>query len=231
VADAGVFLARLTRIDPQALVRLRAAAGGRTALWARLPWSVLVTRTVVGAGPDDATVSAAALLTALNAGDGELPSRRDPEWRVPLPPSAGRVVEALPVTDVRRLATAAAGTVRAAATHGVRGRAVGQRLLRDALLDHVAVVVTGTPAADHGCARVEVPQRLVQAVARMGFLGTIAGAGAGAGDGADNKRESGDIVQVRLVGPWVGLSAPYGVAWWRSVDNLTLSPGRTHTNG
>ncbi|HEY7272796.1 MAG TPA: hypothetical protein VH502_08685, partial [Actinoplanes sp.] len=49
VADAGAFLARLTRLDPAALVRLR-AAGARTALWARLPWNVLVTREVANDG-------------------------------------------------------------------------------------------------------------------------------------------------------------------------------------
>ena len=43
VADAGAFLARLTRLDPGAPVRLRGASG-RTALWAHLPWDVLASR-------------------------------------------------------------------------------------------------------------------------------------------------------------------------------------------
>ncbi|MER6593311.1 hypothetical protein ABT214_15950, partial [Micromonospora purpureochromogenes] len=54
VADAGAFLARLVRFDPATVVRLRPVAGaGRTALWARLPWDVLVVRTVAGVGPGD----------------------------------------------------------------------------------------------------------------------------------------------------------------------------------
>ncbi|MDG4829104.1 hypothetical protein O7627_07270 [Solwaraspora sp. WMMD1047] len=214
IADAGAFLARLTRLDPGALVRLRSdpVAGGRAGLWARLPWSVLVTRGVAGAGPDDATVSAAELLAELDRGGPALPARRDAQWRWPLPPATGRVVETMPGADLRDVAAAAAGTLRSAESGGVGGRAVGQRALRDALLDHVAVVVTASDS------RVEVTQRLVQAVVRMGFLGRSAGA------------ES-DGVQVRVAGRWTGLSGPFGTAWSRSVDSLMLSPVQDQPNG
>ncbi|WFE41892.1 hypothetical protein [Micromonospora sp. WMMD998] len=210
VADAGAFLARLVRLDPAALVRLRPVPDtGRTALWARLPWGVLVVRTVPGDAPGDATVAAGELLAELSAGGPTLPRRRDDGWRWPLPPPASRPVEVLPGAELLRIADAAAGTLREAVTHGVAGRAVGQRVLRDALLDHVAVVVTpdeepGTP--------VEVSQRLVQGVVRMGFVG--------AGD-----------VQVRTVGRWVGLIGPYGAAWSRTVADLALTPTRAHPNG
>ncbi|GGS04306.1 hypothetical protein GCM10010169_56300 [Micromonospora fulviviridis] len=210
VADAGAFLARLVRLDPAVLVRLRPVPGaGRTALWARLPWDVLVVRTVPGTAPGDATVAAAELLAELSAGGDALPPRRDAGWRWPLPPVASRAVEALPGAEVRRIAAAAAGTLREASTHGVAGRAVGQRALRDALLDHVAVVVTPDDAPD---APVEVPQRLVQGLVRMGFLG--------AGD-----------VQVRTAGRWVGLVGPYGAAWSRKVADLAVTPTRGHPNG
>ena len=86
---------------------------------------------------------------------------------------------------------------------------MGQRVLRDALLDHVAVVVTPDDAPD---APVEVPQRLVQGLVRMGFLG--------AGD-----------VQVRVAGRWVGLVGPYGAAWSRKAAELALTPTRGHPNG
>ncbi|MFE9205067.1 hypothetical protein [Micromonospora sp. NPDC007230] len=210
VADAGAFLARLVRLDPATLVRLRPVPGvGRTALWARLPWGVLVVRTVTGTAPGDVTVAAGELLAELSAGGAALPRRRDDGWRWPLPPPASRAVEALPAEDVRRIAAAAAGTLREAATHGVAGRAVGQRALRDALLDHVAVVVTPDDAPD---APVEVPQRLVQGLVRMGFVGT------------------GDI-RVRVAGRWVGLVGPYGAAWSRKVAELSLTPTITHPNG
>lgn len=223
VADAGAFLARLVRLDPDAPVRLRRAVGGpapgladvgaaRTALWGRLPWGVLVTREVAGAGPADATVPAAGLLASLAAGDAGLPPRCDPRWQWSLPTGPGRVVEEVSGAQLHRLAVAAAGTLRAAAAGGVAGRAVGQRAVRDALLDHVALTITqldGEP--------LPVPQRLIQAAFRMGFLGPV---------GA-----SGPATRVCVVGPWVGLSAPYGVAWLRLVSTLTIKPIVGHPIG
>ncbi|MGW4465783.1 hypothetical protein [Micromonospora sp. NPDC004704] len=227
VADAGAFLARLTRLDPAAVVRLRPAGpAGRTTLWARLPWAVLVGRTVAGAGPGDVTVAADALLAELARGGTALPPRRDADWKWPLPGSTGQLVETMPGADVRRIAVAAAGTLRDAADHGVGGRAVGQRVLRDALLDHVAVVVTGSTPAGPG-ERTEVSQRLVQAVVRMGFLGS----GEAAGPEHEGPVESGrtgaggpDLVQVRVTGRWTGLSAPYGAAWSLKASQLSIMP-------
>ncbi|WP_216592905.1 hypothetical protein [Verrucosispora sioxanthis] len=172
-ADAGAFLARLVRLEHAALVRLRpAAAGARTALWARLPWEVLAVRTVAGACPGDVTVAAGQLL--------------------------------------------AAGTLRAAAEHGVGGRAVGQRVLRDALLDHVAVVVTPDDEPDRP---VEVTQRMVQGLVRMGFLA------------ASEDSSDADGVQVRAAGRWVGLVGPYGAIWSQKATDLVVRPSVTHPNG
>jgi hypothetical protein len=121
-------------------------------------------------------------------------------------------VESMPAADLERIATAAAGTLRAATTQGVGGRPVGERALRDALLDHVAIVVTT------GGARVEVPQRLVQAVARMGFLGRSATTDTG-------------TVHVQVIGRWVGLGAPYGIAWLLPVSQFAVRPATARTNG
>ena len=211
VPDAGAFLARLTRLDPRAPVRLRARAG-RTALWARLPWDVLVTREVAGHGPEDATVSAAELLAVLAKGGDRLPDRRDAQWRWPLPPARGETVESVTRAELSRLAAAAAVTLREVEAGGLSGRAVGQRAVRDALLDHVALVVTPPTGGP-----VEVPQRLVQAISRMGFLGP---------DDVD-----GPQTRIRVAGRWVGLSAPYGVAWLQTVGKLTVMPIGSHPNG
>jgi hypothetical protein len=209
----GAFLARLTRLDPAALVRLRPAGPGRTGLWARLPWEVLVTRTVDGGPPDDVTVRAADLLAELARGGTALPTRRDEQWRWPLPPARADVLERVPAGEVREIGVAAEGAVRAAARGGVGGRAVGDRAVRDALLDHVAIVVTPELPGDP----VEVPQRLVQAVIRMGFLGHDAAggtvrvlrAGGTAGGGGSGRN-------------WTGLAAEYGTAWLRPAGGLAV---------
>ncbi|MFD6566579.1 hypothetical protein [Micromonospora profundi] len=220
VADAGAFLARLVRFDPGALVRLRpGGAPGQVALWARLPWQALVVRTVAGGPTDgsavDVTVSAAQLLAGLERGGATLPALRDAQWQWPLPPARSQPVEVLPAAELRRIADAAAGTLRTASEQGVAGRAVGQRALRDALLDHVAVLVT----PDNPPGRpVEVSQRLVQGLVRMGFLGPA--------DGTARSQ-----VQVRVAGRWVGLVGPYGAAWLQKATDLGLTPLNTRTNG
>jgi hypothetical protein len=213
-ADAGAFLSRLVRLDPATVVRLRpAGTPGRVTMWAPLPWGVLVARTVAGSVEADVTVAARALLDELAAGAGALPPRRDADWRWPLPTAAGRVVETVPAAEVRRIAAAAAGTLRTAVAQGVGGRAVGQRAVRDALLDHVPIVVT-VP----GGGAVEVPQRLVQAVVRMGFLG-------------GERTETDGNADVRVSGRWVGLSAPYGAAWLPPVSQFAVRPSPSPTNG
>ncbi|MGC9669260.1 hypothetical protein ACNTMW_22210 [Planosporangium sp. 12N6] len=204
VADTGAYLARLVRLDPAALVRLRPAGDGTVALWARLPFEVLVTRQVRAGLADDVTVRAADLLRTLDAGADRLPPRCDAQWRWPLPPAVSRLVERLPATEVHRVGAAAETTLRAAVAGGVRGRAVGERVLRDALLDHVPVVVL----TDDGT-RVEVPQRLVQAVVRMGFAGPPG---------------AGGEVQVRVAGGWVGLGGEFGTGWYRSSRGFEVRP-------
>ncbi len=195
VPDAGAFLARLLRLDPAAVVRLRpvGALPAAAELWARLPFGVLVVRGIRAGLDADATVRARDLLALLEGGRrGEghprgLPPRRDTEWRWSLPPAAGDEVERLPAGALRRVAAAAAATVRA-------GRQRPGAGLRDALLDHVPITVI-----TDGGPPVPVSQRLVQAVLRMGFLG----------EGDDTP------VGVRVVGRWTGLAARYGVAWHR----------------
>ena len=192
---AGPFLVRLVRLDPDALVRLRAAGPDAVSLWGRLPWGVLATRKVPGPPLADRTVGAAALLTALTEGDRNVPAARDRDWRWALPPNDGVAVESLPASTVRRLGAAAAETLRVG-----RGR-VGDRVLRDALLDHVPIVV-GTPEGE-----VPVRQGLVQALLRMAFIGTD---------------DDGDVT-VRRAGGWVGLCARHGSVWLQMTTSLTLN--------
>jgi hypothetical protein len=199
-ADAGAYLSRLVGLDSAALVRLRPIPGG-TEMWAMLPFRVLVVRTLAKPEPEDITVRADELLGTLDA--SSQPRRRDAEWRWPLPPSRGRAIERIPASEIARVAAAASRTLRTAAEEGVRGRAVGERMLRDALLDHVPIVVT----LDTG-ERVDVPQRMVQGLVRMGFLGSVT-----AGD---------NDVTVRLAMGWIGIDGSYGSTWYRPIAPLRL---------
>jgi hypothetical protein len=202
--DLPRFLARLLRLDPGALVRLRPEEDG-TRAWAMLPFRVLVSRPVAAAPPADVTLGAADLLATLGDGDQAPARRRDGEWRWPLPSARGKAVETVPVSEVVRLAEAAARTVRTASTEGVGGRAVGERALRDALLDHIAIVVV----TDEG-ERLELPQRLIQALVRMGLHAVT---GDTNGDGQ---------VTVRLIMGWIGLETRHGSAWYRPISPLRL---------
>jgi hypothetical protein len=204
--DAAVFLGRLTALDPGALVRLR-AGGGRVTGYARLPFGVLVSRTVAGVvEPADVTVAAAALLGALDPMPGAgavvpLPPGRDVEWRAPLPPLSGwRRLDDVPVDVIRSLVRAGAETLRtvpadAAASAG------------ESLLDHEALTVSSAERT------AVVPLRVLTALARMGFLGPAGGPGGDA-----------DLVVVSAAGGWVRLAAAYGSAYHHQAPGLGLSP-------
>lgn len=214
MADAGAFLSRLVHLHPAALVRLR-PAGDQVALWARLPWDVLVTRVVEASAPPpgDVTVSAGALLRDLDIdlGGDALPPRRDILWRWPLPRSAGEVVEHIPAGEIRRVGAAAAQALREAG--GATGTPASDREVREALLDHVPIVV------EISGQRVAVVQRLVQALLRMGFLG------------AESAPSQGSPVAVRVAPGWVALAAGYGTAWRRVQIHSPFAHSDTYPNG
>jgi len=153
-----------------------------------------VTRQVPGPALTDVTVGAAALLHHLTEGVADLPPARDRDWRWGLPPGDGTAVEVLPAGTVRRLGAAAAETLRAG-----RGR-VGDRVLRDTLLDHVPIVV------ETSAGELPVRQGLVQALLRMGFMGPD---------------DEGDVT-VRRAGGWVGLAARYGGVWLQNTTSLAI---------
>jgi hypothetical protein len=209
--DVEPFLARLVRLDAQALVRVQSGPD-RTVVWGWVPWNVLVSRTIPGSwgASSDATdqVVRASDWLVTGAALTNLPSlaRLDAGWRLPLPPAQRVLIEDVPATTLHDLGAAAAQTLRAAEVGGVGGHAVGSRAVRDALLDHIAIVVSTETR------RVEIPQRLVQAVVRMGFVAV--------GDAP---------VRVLSAASWIGLAATYGSAWWRPSGQLTVAPVRHRT--
>ena len=133
------------------------------------------------------------------ASAGPLPARYDTAWRGALPPPPGPTLEQVPAADLHRIATAAAGTLRASA-----GRGVGERRLRDAILDHVAITLTaGVPAVE-----IPVPTRIVTALVRMGFVGD-------------------DPVRFGVAGTWLAAHATFGSAWYQRSTGLRVdvAPG------
>lgn len=182
-----LFAARLSRFDPAAPIRLKEGWA-----WGRLPWDVLVRIAI----DDPATVDHVIDATSLE-------KRPDADWRVALPPAAQKVVEVVPAAVIKSAADAAAQTLREVTSGGLAGRAVGQRVVRDALLDHV--VITGRSDTDG--LEFSVSQRLVQGIVRMRLL-------------------DGDNVDVLVAGPWTGLGTSLGSAWHRASSPFTVRPLR-----
>ena len=175
------FLARAVRLDPAALVRMRPAGDGNVQLWTVLPFKVLAGTTVPAQLSTDVTVAAADLAAGLS--DGTMPATRDGQWRGAVPGDAGTVLEQLSAAECRGIGAAAADTLRRS-----RGRGLGDRRLRDALLDHVTLRV----CVEQG--EYELRLRLVLGLLRMGLVGD-------------------DTVRVRLTAGRLGLETDLGVVW------------------
>ncbi|MCD0445309.1 hypothetical protein LO763_16975 [Glycomyces sp. A-F 0318] len=173
--DHAAFAARVARLDPDAPVLVR---DGR--LWAALPFGALAVR---DAGEHWEPLEGVHRAGDLAAGAGA--PRPAAAWRGRLPQRPWTTVETVPAADVADIDRKAAAALRERRGHGV-----GDRRLRDAMLDHVALSV------EHGGATWSVEVRLVAALCRMGFL-------------AD------DPVRVLSAGRRVGLAATYGAVWDR----------------
>ena len=199
MADLGSFVGRLVALDPAAVVRLRTAAARVTA-YARLPFGVLVSRTVAGdADPGDVTVGAGDLLTALDRGERPpavaWPRRRDMDWRAALPPVDGWVrLDSVPGDVVLGLVRAGRDALRAVPAGAAT--AAGE-----SLLDHESLTVTGAGRT------AALPLRVLGSLTRMGF----------AGDG-------GEPVVVSVAAGWTRLAGAYGSAYQHTARGLALRP-------
>lgn len=180
--DVRIFLGRARRLDPQALVRLRGAADGVVELWTVLPFDVLAATRVPGDLDKDITVRSGDLEDTL--ADGSWPTPVDELWRGALPGGEGEVLETIAATEFAKL-----GESAASALTGARGRGVGDRRLRDTLLDHVALQVLSEDRRRH-----DIRLRLVIGLLRMGFA-------------------PGGMVNVRSHLGRLGLQGVHGTVW------------------
>jgi hypothetical protein len=204
--DLASFLGRAVGLDPATVTRLRAGGGERVTAYVRLPFGVLVSRTVGGtADPADVTVGAAALLATLDkaaaqdvaAGAVQWPARRDAEWRAALPPATGwRRLDAVPGDVVRTLVRAGRDALRAVPAGAAA--AAGE-----SLLDHESLTVSGDDRT------AVLPLRVLSALTRMGFLGGAPAA---------------DVVVVSVAGGWTRLAGAYGSAYQHTTPALGLTP-------
>lgn len=174
--DVAAFAARAARLDPDAPVLVQ---GGR--LWAALPIGALAVR-------EAASDLSEGVYRAgdLAAEDAAVPAAKPvAAWRGRLPQQPWTAVESVPAADIADIDRKAAQALRER-----RGQGIGDRRLRDAMLDHVALRV------EHEGRIYPVEVRLVAALCRMGFLGE-------------------DPVRVLRAGRRVGLAATYGAVWDR----------------
>ncbi|WP_214371247.1 hypothetical protein [Pseudonocardia sp. H11422] len=203
--DLGAFTARVVRLDSVALVRLR-AAGNRVTAWAATPFDVLATRSVHGSlEPEDVTVPASGLLTALAVERSESidPGAGGGPWQALLPPDEGwSIVDDVPAAELERL------TERGLALAREHSGPLGPPA---SLLDQTVLTVS----AESGPA-VKVPMRCLFALSGMGFLG---GADTGAGGGIE------PVVRVSATGSWLRLDARYGAVVRRRITPLPLFTG------
>jgi hypothetical protein len=202
--DLGAFTARVVRLDPAALVRLRAGSG-RVVAWAPTPFDVLVTRAVRGElHPVDVTVSGNELLAALAVGrdDRVDPGRpEDARWRSELPTGDGwRVVDEVPASELEALADQG---ITLAREHGVQHSGHGSSATTPpaGLLDQTVLTASGDGM------RVQVPLRCLFALSGMGFVG---------GGRPD------DRVRISANDSWLRLDARFGAAVRRRRSLLPL---------
>ena len=191
---------RAADLDPRSIARIRTSAHGAS-LYVRLPFDVLVGRTVrtdeatiagdsAISGAVDLTVGATELLAWVDTEMAPEPQPRDTEWRSGLPPPSGwQRIETIPDHVIRPLVRAGALALKeAAAREGVPG-AQPRAEVADALLN--SIVLT----AHHERARADISLRALSALTRMGFL----------------KREG--SAHIDIAGRWVRIAAEYGTVF------------------
>lgn len=217
--DLGAFVARVVRMDPQALVRLRNSPSSppgpedsgnttpqaRLQVWATTPFDALVTRSVAGRiDPPDCTVHAANLLPGIavaRSSDIDPGPVVDPLWRTQLPPLTGwSWVDTVPGAVIGDLIDVG-GTSARENVSPAGGTS-------SSLLDQQVLTVEGAGYT------VAVPMRCLFALSGMGFAGTGAG-----GDGGDPGASD---VRVFATDAWLRLDARFGAVVRRRHSLLPL---------
>jgi hypothetical protein len=197
-ADLTAFVERAARLDPAAVVRLRARSGGLVTAWAATGFDVLASRVVNGTlRPDDLSVGADELARGLaltdSAGYVNPGFPMDSAWRGALPPESGFAhLDDVPARLMLDLAQR--GAELAKEHSSAQGPPVS-------LLDQEVIRVSSADVS------VGVPMRCVFALTAMGFLPQSAEA-----------VEADEIVRVRTLPTWLRIDARFGSVYRRRGD-------------
>jgi hypothetical protein len=197
-ADLAAFVERAARLDPAAVIRLRARSGGVVTAWALTGFDVLASRVVAGSvRPDDLSVGADELargLAALGSSGYVDPGfPMDSAWRGALPPDSGFIhLDDVPARLVLDLAQ------RGAQLAKEHGSAQGPPV---SLLDQEVVRVSS------GDVGVGIPMRCVFALTAMGFLPQ-----------SSEAVDADEIVRVRTLPAWLRIDARFGSVYRRRGD-------------
>jgi hypothetical protein len=197
-ADLTAFVERATRLDPAAVIRLRARSGGLVTAWAATGFDVLASRVVAGTlRPDDLSVGADELARGLAEADSSgyvnpgFPM--DSAWRGGLPPDSGFThLDDVPARLMLDLAQR--GAQLAKEHSSAQGPPVS-------LLDQEVIRVSSADVS------VGVPMRCVFALTAMGFLPQSAEA-----------VDADEIVRVRTLPAWLRIDARFGSVYRRRGD-------------
>lgn len=196
-SDLAVFVQRVLRLDPAAVIRLRTRSDGLIGAWAATGFDVLAARSVAGVlQPGDITCGADVLGRNLDTAgdDGHIDTGypMDSAWRTALPPEAGFVhVDDVPADVVAALAREGADLAREHA--GPQGPPTS-------LLDQEVLTVSD------GSEAVAVPMRCVMVLAAMGFMPDAVG----------------EVVRVRMMPAWLRIDARFGSVFRRRGDPVLL---------
>jgi hypothetical protein len=197
-ADLATFVERAARLDPAAVIRLRARPSGELTAWTATGLDVLASRVVAGVvRPDDLSVAADELGRGLAAVDSSgyvnpgFPM--DSAWRGALPPDSGFIhLDDVPVRLMLNLAQR--GAELAKEHSSAQGPPVS-------LLDQEVIRVSSADVS------VGVPMRCVFALTAMGFLPQSAEA-----------VDADEIVRVRMFKAWLRIDARFGSVYRRRGD-------------
>lgn len=196
-AEFAPLLRRAVGLDPACLARLRIGADA-VRLLIRLPFNVLVGRSLEAAAPGgtlghrptvDVTLNAGQLLDWIDGTRPDAPPSRDADWRGAAPPDSGwHRIETVPDAVVRDLVRTGALTLKQAAEREALPGAQPRAEVADVLLDSIVLTASDETTG----ARAEVSLRALSALTRMGFL------------------PRGSHVAVDIAGGWTRLAAAYG---------------------